>query len=147
MKIYIGADHRGFELKENLKQWMLQSNLEFEDMGASSLNPLDDFADYAKAVAEKVAADKESRGIVICGSGVGVDVTANKIKGILCGLGFSPEQVLSATQHDHINVLALPAAHINQQQAETIVSTFLKTPYAQDEKYLRRVKKIRQLET
>jgi RpiB/LacA/LacB family sugar-phosphate isomerase len=82
MKIYLGADHRGFTLKEKLKQWLESQGYAVQDMGAHVLTPGDDYTDYASAVGFNVAKSDDAKGIVVCGSGVGVDVVANKIDGV-----------------------------------------------------------------
>src|SRR5688500_5589813 len=106
--IFIGADHRGFELKAKINEWMRGRDLEFEDLGAFEELPDDDYVDYAIEVGLHVAKNPiKNRGIVICGSGVGVDVAANKVNKVRCGLGFSPDQVHAARKDDDINVLAL----------------------------------------
>src|SRR3990167_2156290 len=106
MKIYLGADHRGFQLKEELKQF-LETNYDVEDCGAFEKIESDDYTDFAIKVAEKVSSNEGSRGIVICGSGVGVDITANKFPKIRCGLGINREQIKAARNDDDVNVLAL----------------------------------------
>ncbi len=146
MTVYLGADHRGFTLKEMLRRWLEGEGYVVTDMGAPKLEDGDDYVDYARAVAEKVTQDKTSRGIVICGSGVGVDVTANKVKRIRSTLGFTEEQVRAARSDDDSNVLALAADFIQQSEARQLVQIFLETPFRAEEKYLRRLKKIESLE-
>lgn len=144
--IFLGADHRGFALKETLKRWLEGQGYEVQDLGASSLVDGDDYVDYARIVAERVSEGKEARGIVICGSGVGVDVTANKVKTIRSTLGFAEEQVREARADDDSNVLALAADFTEQSQARQLVQIFLETPFKKEERYLRRLKKIESLE-
>src|SRR5262245_18641050 len=104
MKVYIGADHRGYPLKEKIKRLLEEKNLEVFDVGAETLIDGDSYVTYAKAVGESVASDTDSRGIVVCGSGVGVDMVANKIPGIRSGLGIAHDQILAARKDDNINV-------------------------------------------
>ena len=148
MKIFIGADHRGFELKGKIILELLSSmgNEYIEDCGAFEFSQNDDYVDYAKKVSEKVLANEGSRGIVICGSGVGVDNVANRIKGIKCGLGFNPDQVRNARNDDDINVLALGSDFIDFDGAKRIVKSFLETPYDPAERHERRIRKIEELE-
>ena len=148
MKIFIGADHRGFELKGKIILELLSSmgNEYIEDCGAFEFSQNDDYVDYAKKVSEKVLANEGSRGIVICGSGVGVDIVANRIKGIKCGLGFNPDQVRNARNDDDINVLALGSDFIDFDGAKRIVKSFLETPFDPAERHQRRIKKIEDLE-
>src|SRR3989344_6987115 len=147
MIIYIGADHRGFKLKETLKQFLQESGYTVSDLGNAQYVEGDDYPDFAKAVAQKVSADAlNSRGVVICGSGVGVDVVANKFPNIRSALGFSPDQVMEARDDDDVNVLALPADFLEEDAAKKIVSVWLQTPFGGDEKDKRRIEKIRQID-
>lgn len=150
MKVYLGADHRGFALKEKLKEWLLQNNYLIEDLGDHLLAPDDDYVDYAKAVAEKVsqedADDTVTRGILICGSGIGMSVTANKFKNIRCSLGFDEVQIEDGRSHDNVNILALASDQLAEEKAKSLVKKFLDTPFTAIDKYKRRIEKIRQLE-
>ena len=143
--IYLGADHRGFELKAKINIWLQNRRFEFEDLGAYEYNHDDDYVDVAIAVAQKVA-EKNTRGIVICGSGVGVDIAANKVKGVRCGLGFLEDQVHAARKDDNINILAIAADNISEQLAHKLVEKFLETEFVESERYLRRVEKIKRYE-
>lgn len=146
MKVYIGADHRGFRLKEELKSWFAKE-YEVIDVGAFTLDPQDDYVSYAEKVAEEVVVDMQnSRGIIICGSGVGVDVAANKIEGIRCGLGFSQDEIRAARNDDDINVLALPANFVDSDFAKKIVKIFLETPFGKTERFERRINEISEIE-
>lgn len=144
--IYLAADHRGFELKEKIKRWLKEWGYEYEDLGNEKLEPEDDYPDFAIKVAKKIrkgkAREKKDMGIVICGSGVGMDIVVNRFSGVRGGLGFSQQQVRLARRDDNINILALPADFITEQEARGIVRIFLETQFSQGEKYLRRLKKI-----
>ncbi len=142
MKIYIGADHRGFELKEKLKGFLREKGFEVVDKGNFVFDPHDDFPDFAQAVARAVRGEHGSFGIVICGSGVGVDIACNRFSGIRCCLGFDKDQVRSAREDDHCNILALAADFIDLDEAEEMIMVFLTTKEKQEERYLRRIKKI-----
>lgn len=147
MIIYIGADHRGFKLKETLKQFLQESGYTVSDMGNTQYFEGDDYPDFAKLVAQKVSADPvDSRGIVICGSGVGVDVVANKFPNIRSALGFHPDQVVEARSNDDVNILALAADFLEEDAAKKIVSVWLQTPFDGDERDKRRIEKIRQID-
>ena len=146
MKIYIGADHRGFDLKNDLKQWLISLGHQIEDSGANQKTPFDDYTDFAVGVANKVVAEQGSRGIVICGSGAGVDITANKIRGIRSASGFNIEQVEAARADDNINVLALASDFTFFDSAKDLVEAFLQTQYNPTDNHARRIEKIRQLE-
>lgn len=140
--IYLGADHRGYELKEEIKKWLSKQRIEFEDLGSTSLDKNDDYPDFAKKVAQKVAATYGAFGILFCGSGAGMDITANRVVGVRCVLGFDPYQVKMARSNDDVNILSLPADFISQELARELVSTFLKTPFSGEEKHQRRIEKI-----
>lgn len=143
MIVYLAADHRGFVLKEELKLWLIDSGVAGEDLGADSPDPADDYPMFARRVAEAVLREQkngeEARGIVICGSGVGVDIVANRYHGIRCGLGFTKPQVVAARRDDDINVLALAADFIDLTQAKVLIKAFLETTFSQDERYIRRI--------
>ncbi len=141
--IYLGADHRGFELKGQIAKWLTGRGYEFEDLGAYDYDHEDDYIDFAVPVAQRVAHHPDQNwGIVICGSGVGVDIAANKVAGIRCGLGFSPDQVHAARKDDGINILALAADNFAEVQALKLIEVFLDTEFIMSDKYLRRIEKI-----
>lgn len=146
MTVYLGADHRGFPLKEHLRNILPKQGVSMIDIGAMSLMPEDDYPQYALDVAKKVTQEFGAKGIVVCGSGVGVDMVANKVKGIRCCLGFSKEQVAAACADDDCNMLALPADYLSLDQAEELVNTFIHTPFKGGGKYQRRVDQIRAIE-
>lgn len=147
MKIYIGADHRGFKLKEELKPWLISQGYEVEDKGAYQLDTDDDFPDFASAVSEAVVSSPKSMGILICGSGSGVNILANKFKSIRCAIGFTADQIKSSRNDDNINILVLPADFLTADQAQNIVKSFLDTPFSNLEHHLRRLQKISNIET
>lgn len=143
MTIFIGADHRGYQLKNELIEYLQNKNIRVEDLGNYEYDSEDDFPDYSHKVAEAVLQKPEEfLGIVLCGSGVGVSISANRYKGIYCGLAISKEQVRSAREHDHINVLALPSDSVSSKQAQELVDTFIATKPALEEKYVRRLRKL-----
>ena len=147
MVIYFGADHRGFELKETLREYVKSVGYEVYDYGATAYNKDDDYPDFAKAVAEKIHADPEqSRGILVCGSGVGMDVVANKFRNVRAALMISPDQVYSGRHDDDANVLVLASDMTSETDAKKGVQVFLETPFAGDERYMRRLTKIMQIE-
>jgi ribose 5-phosphate isomerase B len=145
--IYIGADHRGFELKAKINQWMSNRGYEFEDLGAYEYQKGDDYVDFAVLVAQKIAINPDgNRGVVICGSGVGSSIAANKVKGIRCGLGFEEDQVFTARKDDNINILALAADNTDEFKAAGLIEKFLETDFVRSENYLRRLEKIKRYE-
>lgn len=143
MTIFIGSDHRGFELKNRLMEYLQEKNIRVEDMGNYAYDREDDYPDFAKKVAEAVLQNpQEFLGVVVCASGVGVAISANRYKGIRCALGFEPGQVTHARENDHINVLALASDYIIFDQATKLLDAYLAgKPKAQD-KYLRRIRKL-----
>lgn len=148
--VFIGTDHRGFKLATELYLWLIDNRVSVKMLGAKELDPNDDYVDYAKEVAHVVSNDTKlgriSRGIVLCGSGVGVDVVANKIKGIRCGLGITPAQVKEAREDDDINVLAIATDYTSEKDAKEMIKAFLETPFSGEERHVRRIEKIHNLE-
>ncbi|OGW74540.1 MAG: hypothetical protein A2484_05140, partial [Nitrospirae bacterium RIFOXYC2_FULL_44_7] len=138
-----GADHRGFELKNKLVEYLQNKDIRVEDLGNYELDPEDDYPDFAQKVAQAVLQNPHDfLGIVICGSGIGVCMAANRNKGIYCGMGVDPEQVRHGRQNDHINVLSIASDNFTEEQAQAMVDAFITTTPIQKEKYLRRLKKI-----
>lgn len=146
MKVFLGADHRGFELKEVLKKSLQSAGYEVEDKGAFEKKQNDDYPDFAHPVARAVAVNPGARGILLCGSGMGMDVVANKVKGVRATVAYSLESVVHARTNDDINVITLAADVMNVQQAQVIVELFLKTPFSNEERHLRRLAKITAIE-
>ncbi len=146
MKVFIGADHRGFALKEKIKPWLVEQGYEITDVGATALHPDDDYTDFASAVAHNVAKNVDDRGIVMCGSGVGVDVVANKIDGIRSGYAATVKEVQSARRDDNINVLAIAADFTDEEKTKQFIKTFLETAYIKEERFERRIDKIEEIE-
>ena len=148
--IYIGADHRGFELKEKIKSWLSDWGYEYEDRGALEYNKDDDYPDFAKEVAEAVtlrqAQGQDVKGILVCGSGIGVAIAANKIKNARAGTAMKPEQVKASVNDEDLNMVALPADYLNDDEAEKIIKVFLETKFSNAERHVRRVDKIKKLE-
>jgi ribose 5-phosphate isomerase B len=141
--IFIAADHHGVELKAKINEWLKGRSYEFEDLGAFEYDPWDDYVDYAIDAAQRVASDPEkNRGILICGSGVGMCIAANKVKKVRAGLGFATDQVHAARKEDNINILTLAADNLDEVQALEFVEQFLDTEFVKSDIYLRREEKI-----
>lgn len=147
MTIFIGADHRGFELKNKLIEYLQEKDIRVEDLGAYQYEKTDDASDFAFKVAQAVLQNPQYLGIVICGSGAAVNIAANRVRGVRCGQGFNVEQVKHMKAWDHMNVLALAADHFDFDQAKVMVDAFLETPNGTEERMLRRVKKLDEVET
>jgi len=146
MKIAIAADHGGFVLKSGLISWIESLGHQVLDLGAYVFDTRDDYPDYAKAVSEAIVAGKADRGIIICGSGVGAAIAANKIKGIracLCHDTFSAHQ---GVEHDNMNILCLGGRVLGIEMAKELIKAFLNATFNGDERYVRRLDKIDALE-
>lgn len=141
--IYIGADHAGFELKEAVSEYLRYINTPFEDLGPKTMIPDDDYPAVAHAVAEKVEADPTgSRGILFCGSGIGVCIAANKHPGVRAGLGYNLGAAESMRAHNDANVLCIAGRVLQPDFAKAIVKKFLATKFSGDERHLRRIKEL-----
>ena len=144
--LYIGTDHRGFELKNKIKDYLQMKSLDYQDCGALQLDPDDDFVTFAVAVAQAVAEKPdEHRGILICRNGVGMDIVANRFKNIRCGLAFNEEQIRLARNDDDINVVSFSSEFIKENQVFAILDVFLMTAFEGHERQQRRLQKIDQL--
>ncbi len=146
MKVALGADHGGFNLKEELLPWLREQGFEALDLGAHSSDPGDDYPDFAKAVGQAVVSGAARRGIIICGSGVGASVAANKIKGIRAAVCHDTYSARQGVEHDDMNVLCLGSGVIGIALAKELVSTFLKAEFSKEERHRRRLKKVLYME-
>lgn len=147
MIIYIAADHRGFKLKEYLKKFLKKKNYWVVDTGNIQYDPDDDYPDFASAAAKKVSEDPyNSRGILICGSGVGMDVTANKYKNVRSALVANPAQAKASRQDDNTNILTLASDFLTLTAAKKIFSAWIAAPFSKAPRHQRRLKKIAKLE-
>ena len=144
MKIYIGSDHAGYELKEKLKVFIQSLNFEIIDKGAFSLNLNDDYPDFIVPVAESVVLDSLSLGIILGGSGEGEQISANKIDGIRAVeyYGGNLEIVKLGREHNNANILSLGARFLSEDEAKEAVKIFIETPFSEDERHIRRINKI-----
>lgn len=147
--IYIGADHGGYKLKEQLKKFLAKQKFDFTDVGAKKLVKNDDYPDYAKLVAKKVSQNPlRNVGILICRSGQGVCIVANKFAHVRASLVWNEQESKMSRVDDMSNVLCLPSDYIaSTKQAEQIVNIWLNTPYSNEARHVRRIKKISALET
>jgi ribose 5-phosphate isomerase B len=144
MKIFIGADHNGFRLRQSLIDYLKRAGYDVLDEGDSQLDPADDFPVFAGKVVKDVlgSKDQDPRGILICGSGQGMCMAANRFKGIRALLGYDRESVRSARNDDNANILCLPANILEKDTAYVLVETFLSTPFAGAPRFARRIKEI-----
>lgn len=146
MKVYLGADHAGFELKEQIKSYLSQQGYDVDDCGAFSFDKEDDYPDFIAKAAIGVSKNPSSKGIVFGKSGAGECIVANKIKGIRAVLGFSKESVELARLHNDANILSLGSAFVNEELAKGLVKAFLETKFTNEERHIRRINKIKELE-
>lgn len=144
MKIAIGADHAGFSLKESLREALAKKGLEIVDFGTGSSESTD-YPDYAEKVAKAVAAGEVDRGLLVCSTGVGMSIAANKVHGVRAALAYNTEEVGLTRAHNDANVLAIGAKYTSPGQAEEMVDVFLDTPF-DGGRHERRVQKMMALE-
>ncbi len=143
-KIAIAADHAGFDEKEKMKQVLDRLGVEYDDMGTDSSDSVD-YPDFARKVAEAVGGGEYDQGILFCGSGTGMAISANKVKGVRAAVAWSPEIARLARQHNNANVLALPARFVNEDEAESIVKAWFEAEFEAG-RHEKRVEKISEME-
>jgi len=144
--IYLGADHAGFDLKKILLEFLDSKKIPSEDLGNLKLDVDDDYPDFAKRVAEKVAKEKNAKGILICGSGGGICVAANKIKGVRAVQIYNTYTARIAKRHDNANIICLAGRVLKPAEAKKLVKIWLDEKVSSVAKYKRRVNKIKKLE-
>ena len=144
--IAFGADHGGFPLKENMVPWLEGLGYEVMDLGAHSLDPTDDYPDFAEVVAQAVVSGKAERGIIICGSGVGACVAANKVPGIRASVCHDLYSARQGVEHDELNVLSLGARVVGLDLAKQLATEFLDARFTGEERHLRRLAKVNAIE-
>ena len=145
MKIAIGSDHAGFELKSSIVELLKELNHDFKDFGAFSQEQCD-YPDFALKVAEAISNGEFQRGILICSTGIGMSITANKIKGVRAALCYNKETARQSREHNDSNILVLGSHHIDLETAEEIVKVWLNTNFSNDERHIRRINKIKEIE-
>lgn len=146
MKVVFGADHGGFELKKYLVEIFKRDGFEIIDIGNLNFDPKDDYPDYAIKVAEVVASGQADRGVVICGSGVGACIVANKVKGIRACLCHDTYSAHQGVEHDAMNVLSLGARIIGKELAKELVFSFLNAKFINKERFIRRLEKVNNID-
>jgi ribose 5-phosphate isomerase B len=146
MKISIGADHAGYEMKEQLVEFVKKLGHTVHDVGTFEPEKPDDYPDYAILVAEDIRSGQAERGILVCGSGVGVSVAANKFKGIRAGLCHDHYSAHQGVEHDDMNVLVLGSRIIGPMLAQDAVDAFLKASFSGEERHVRRLNKVKGIE-
>lgn len=145
--IYIASDHGGFKLKEHLKGFLKDNKMKFKDLGPKKFDPKDDYPDFAALVATEVSADpKNNQGILLCRSGQGMCIAANKFKGVRAALVWNVIEAKQSRQDDFSNVICLPGDFLSPELTQTIVETWLHTPWSEEARHKRRVEKIGKIE-
>ena len=146
MKIGVAAYHNGYELKNLIRGLMSDAGHEVTDVGPHELDPLDDYPDYAKPLAKGVSDGKYDRGIMICGSGVGASVAANKIKGVRAAVCHDIYSAHQGVEHDDMNILCLGSRIVGLEVAKELVKAFLNAEYTHEERHQRRLEKVIDIE-
>lgn len=146
MRIAIGADHAGLDMKRHVAALVSKLGHEVKDEGAFECNPLDDYPDFAEKVGLALQQRKVDRGILICGSGIGVSVAANKMAGVRAGLCHDTYSAHQGVEHDDMNVLVIGARIIGQALAEEIVHAYLSAQFSHEERHQRRLTKVLAIE-
>jgi ribose 5-phosphate isomerase B len=145
MRIAVGSDHAGYSLKEHLATWLAESGHAVYDLGTHSTDPVD-YPDYAAAVAQAVLDGRADRGVIICGSGAGACIAANKFQGIRAAVAHDGYTAHQMVEHDDVNILCLGSRVVGQALAEDLVGTFIAAKFSRDDRHVRRLDKIRALE-
>ena len=143
-KIFLGADHAGFKLKEEIKKYLAKKGFEVEDIGTHSLEPDDDYPDFIAPVAKKVSRSEKYRGIIFGGSGQGEAIAANKVKGIRAAVyyGSNMKIVRLSRTHNNANILSLGARFLSKKEAVKAVELWLSTGFSNEPRHIRRIKKV-----
>ncbi len=144
--IFLGADHAGYILKEEIKNYLDEIGYQYEDLGALEFNQTDDYPDYAQKVAYHVLQSSGSRGILICGTGQGMCITANKIKGIRAVQIWDEFTARTASEHLNAQIVCLAGRVISPEMAKKIIKIWLETNFSGEPRHIRRIKKIADLE-
>ena len=145
MRVAIGADHAGFQLKEDLAKLLADQGYAMLDMGTHSEAPVD-YPDYAAAVGRAVREGRADRGVLVCGSGAGAAIAANKIKGVRAALAHDTYTAHQAVEHDDANVIALGSRVIGEALAEEITTAFLLARFTGEDRHVRRLNKVKAIE-
>ena len=145
MRIALASDHAGFELKTQLRDWLAEGDHDVLDLGTDGPDPVD-YPDYAETIARALRAGTAERGILVCGSGVGASVAANKVPGIRAGLCHDAYSARQGVEHDDMNILVLGGRVVGAALARELVGAFLGARFTAETRHVRRLEKIRRLE-
>ena len=146
MRVAIGADHAGYELKGQIAAWLESKGHQVKDLGARVLDPNDDYPDFAAAVAYSLVSGETDRGVIICGSGVGACITANKVKGIRACLCHDTYTARQGVEHDAMNVICIGGRVIGVELAKAVLEAFLEACFIPEPRFQRRLDKLAQVE-
>ncbi len=146
MRIAVGSDHAGYALKEHVASWLAESGHAVYDLGTHSTDPVD-YPDYAASVGQAVLDGRADRGIIICGSGAGASIAANKLRGIRAGVAHDVYTAHQMVEHDDVNVFCLGSRVVGQALAEDLIKTFIDAKFSREDRHVRRLDKIRGLES
>ncbi len=144
--IYLGADHRGFKVKEEIKKYLDKLGYLFEDLGNKIFDPEDDYPDFTERVARKVSQNPKNKGILFCGSAIGMAIFANKFKGVRAAQCFNEKMAELSRSHNDANILCLSADFLPSARIKRIVKTWLKTEFSKEERHKKRLAKIKKYE-
>ena len=147
MRVAIAADHAGYGMKEPISTLLELNGHTVTDFGATEMDPMDDYPDFATAVANSVKSGLTERGIVICGSGVGAAIAANKIRGVRASVCHDTYSARQGVEHDSLNVLCLGARVIGEESSKEVVAAFISATFTGEERHKRRLNKILELES
>ncbi len=146
MRVALGSDHAGFELKNHLASALSDAGFTVFDLGTHTTDPVD-YPDFAAAVAKAVVDGRADRGIVVCGSGAGASVAANKVKGIRAVVAHDTYTAHQSVEHDDVNVLCLGSRVVGSAVADELATTFLSAKFSNEERHVRRLNKVKALES
>ncbi|MBU0616001.1 MAG: ribose-5-phosphate isomerase [Nanoarchaeota archaeon] len=146
MKIVIGSDHAGYELKEHLKKAVKELGYDIEDKGTDNPDVSVDYPKFAESVAKEVANGKGKLGVLVCGTGMGVSIAANKVKGARAAVVYNEATAKLAREHNNANIICLGGRELSKEQGKKFVKLFIETPFSEDERHKRRIKEISDLE-
>lgn len=145
-KIYLGSDHAGVSLKSKIAKFLEKKGYSVEELGSFNSGKKDDYPDFAFEVSKKVLENKKSKGILICGSGTGMCIAANKIEGVRAALAYDPYSARKAREDNDINVLCLRSRNFSEKKSLDLVKIFLETKFSKLQRHKRRIKKLTKLE-
>ena len=147
MKIALGADHAGFELKQELARFLGRQGFDATDVGAHTYDPEDDYPDFAKLVAVAVVDGTVERGILVCGSGVGASIATNKVRGVRAAMCHDTYSAHQGVEHDDMNILCVGARVVGIELARELVMAFLNATFTGEERHIRRLRKMQAMES